>query len=81
MPFGWQCASGAGKKQEIGKEGRRAAEKLPKPVGTCDGTASLLVWLLTELFQHLSFPRSVKAHFEIPLASWVQGSSLCTHRT
>lgn len=40
MPFGWNCA-GAGKKQELGKEGKRAAEKLPKPVGTCGAASSL----------------------------------------
>lgn len=42
MPFGWKCASGAGKKQELGKEGRRAAQKLSKPAGTCGAAASSL---------------------------------------
>lgn len=42
VPFGCKRAFGAGKKQEFGKEGRRTAEKLSKPFGTCGGAASLL---------------------------------------
>lgn len=57
MPFARLCASGAEKKQELGKAGRRDAEKLPKPVGTCGGTASLLEFgFRPELLQHLPFP-------------------------